>query len=230
MQIFQIDKAENSLETQIIGRNMVYFKEISSTNTYASSLARTASEIALDLPGKTSINGTVIIAETQTGGRGRFERRWVSPGGGLWFTIILQPQADLRDFSNVTILTAAVILEALLYEEKYIDKTLAGSFFIKWPNDIYFKNKKLAGILCESEKFNGILNLFIGIGININFVTKKYMPGSINAISLFEILNKKICRESLFADIINSFEKNYNHFLSTGDLKSIFSKLNPRII
>ncbi|MBM3705193.1 MAG: biotin--[acetyl-CoA-carboxylase] ligase [Actinobacteria bacterium] len=269
MNYLKIDRIQRLLETVFISRNMIYFKNIDSTNTFASGLIRE------DLKKEKALHterhrGTVIFAETQHSGLGRLKKRWHSPPGGLWFTIILNPlsinpEIKLNCLSKITLITASVIAESLAdielnsYNEKVNtglnnspDKKDSGSnarfnkknavlntglnscmdtgLKIKWPNDIYYSGKKLAGILSESEKICGHVFLLIGIGINVNFKTETVMSDDINAISLLDILGKQVDREMLFARILNLFEVKYNYFIKTGDFKSIFKPVEKLLV
>ncbi len=274
----QINKILNSLSTIFVSKSIIYFKSIYSTNDFAINLVdfqqnfeinKTINHKILDT--KQSLNnGTVIIAEKQTKGKGRLGRTWFSPPGGLWFTIILNITQNIKKFkkdkvynkssentnyinlsyklaSKLTILTASALLSALnnyltLYDNLNNIKAKENNqnkFFIKWPNDIYFSGKKLAGILLESVKFKNNLYLFIGIGINvnnkittskkINQITTNEINQEINAISLAEIYNTKIDREVLFAEIINDFENKYIYYIQTNDFNFIFSQIKEFI-
>ena len=95
-------------------------------------------------------------------GRGRFNRDWLSPCGGLWFTIILATKIKGKDLSKINLLAAILVAEILI--TKYRLKVT-----VKWPNDIYCNGCKLAGILSiKLKKINSLLYLNVGIGINVN--------------------------------------------------------------
>lgn len=91
---------------------------------------------AVDLAKNGAAEGTVIVAETQEGGRGRMKRVWNSPKGGLWFSIILRPQIDPQYAAQITLLTGVTVAKALrkLYETEKV--------MIKWPNDLLLDGKK----------------------------------------------------------------------------------------
>ena len=134
--------------------------------------------------------GTIIIAEKQTGGRGRSGRKWISPKGGIWFSIILHPKFDI---SNTTLFPIASSL-ALSYA---IEKTCKISTELKWPNDLTIKGKKLAGMLVDASfESNRIENLVLGVGINFNVNVKeiekvlKKTPNYYGVSSLNEHKNK----------------------------------------
>lgn len=139
----------DGLETKIIGKRVYYFDSIDSTQNFASSIAQNPKE-----------NGTIIISKKQSSGKGRMSRKWISPKGGLWFSIILHPKFDV---SLVTIFPLA----ASLALANAIEKTLGKKLELKWPNDVTLKHKKVAGMLVDlSLASNSIENLILGVGIN----------------------------------------------------------------
>lgn len=139
----------DGLKTKLIGKRVYYFDSIDSTQNFASSIAQNPKE-----------NGTIIISKTQSSGKGRMSRRWISPKGGLWFSIILHPKFDV---SIVTIFPLAASLALAIA----IEKTLKIKPKLKWPNDVTLKHKKVAGILVDlSLESNNIENLILGVGIN----------------------------------------------------------------
>ena len=107
--------------------------------------------------------GTVIVAETQEGGRGRMKRVWNSPKGGLWFSIILRPQIDPQYATQITLLTGVTVAKALrkLYETEKV--------MIKWPNDLLLDGKKICGILSEMrlDENGNVDYAVVGVGINV---------------------------------------------------------------
>lgn len=139
----------DGLETETIGKRVYYFDSIDSTQNFATSIAHNPKE-----------NGTIIISKKQSSGKGRNNRRWVSPNGGIWFSIILHPKFDV---SLVTIFPLASSLALA----KTIEKTLGIKPELKWPNDVTLKHKKVAGMLVDlSLASNSIENLILGVGIN----------------------------------------------------------------
>jgi len=146
----------SGLETKVLGQQAYYFDSIDSTQSQALKMA--------DDPRN---SGTIIIAEKQTGGRGRSGRKWISPKGGIWFSIILYPKFDI---SNITLFPIASSL-ALSYA---IQKICKISTELKWPNDLTIKGKKLAGMLVDASfESNKIEKLVLGVGINFNVSIKE---------------------------------------------------------
>ena len=146
----------SGLETKVLGQQAYYFDSIDSTQNQA-----------LKMANESKSNGTIIVAEKQTGGRGRSGRKWISPKGGIWFSIILHPRFNI---SNITLFPIASSL-ALSYA---IQKTCKISTELKWPNDLTIKGKKVAGMLVDASfESNEIENLVLGVGINFNVNIKE---------------------------------------------------------
>jgi BirA family biotin operon repressor/biotin-[acetyl-CoA-carboxylase] ligase len=219
MDKIDIREIKKNLAAEIIGRKLICLETVDSTNTYASGIIKGSNSIL----GSSEYNGIVVISETQSGGRGRLDRKWFSPAGGIWMTIILQPELELQDLSKMTLLAAAAIIEALVKNYKI-------SLNVKWPNDIYFNEKKLSGILAESEKINDTTYLITGIGINANNDFTGSRDECLNAVSLTEITGNQINRNFLTAEILNEFEILYNYYLKTQDFKRIFKKIEDIMI
>ena len=115
-------------------------------------------------------NGTIIISKKQTGGRGRMKRKWKSPVGGIWMSIIINPNFDISYATLVPIATSLALCIA-------IEKILKINPELKWPNDITIKGKKVAGVLVDTSIIsNEIENMILGIGIN--FKIKPYKLAS----------------------------------------------------
>lgn len=231
MDKIDVIEIQKYLTTEIIGNQLICLDTVDSTNTYALNIIKDINKSS-QLP---EYNGIVVISETQTGGRGRLDRIWFSPLGGIWMTIILQPKLKMQDLSKMTLLSAVSIIETLT-------KNYGPSFKVKWPNDIYFNSKKLSGVLCESEKINDKTYLIVGIGINVNNDFKKdftnnltdhftnYKYENFNAVSLKEIIGKQINRNLLVAEILNEFETQYIYYNRTLDFKAIFKKIENIMI
>jgi len=138
------------LGTRIVGRNIMLFDTIGSTN-----------DAAWEAAASGAIDGTAIIAERQTAGRGRMGRSWASPIGGLWMSVLLRPNLPAE---RVTVLTMAASVAAARAIRVYP----GCNAFIHWPNDIYLAGRKAAGILVEARSERQLGGTFIvGIGINV---------------------------------------------------------------
>jgi len=219
MDIIDVIEIQNKLTAGIIGKKLILLKTVDSTNTYALNIIKDIKKI----PDLTDRNGAVVISETQTGGRGRLGRKWFSPPGGIWMTIILQPDLKMQDLSKMTLLSASAISETLVNNYKI-------SVNIKWPNDIYCNGKKLCGILVESEKVNSFTYVLIGIGINVNNDFFNDKNDNLNAVSLKEITASHINRNLLIAEILNEFEAQYIFYSKTLDFKGIFKNIENIMI
>lgn len=214
---FNLDKYNESLKTDYVGRNLVYLKNTESTNSFASEL--------INKRGKNhygSLKGTVILAETQKRGKGRFERKWISPAGGLWFTIILETCLEPKNLIEVTLIASYSIINIL-------DRDYSINSTIKWPNDIYYDKLKLGGILTEVEKITNITYLIIGIGLNVNLTKGDLTPYDRKSTSIKIILGKDIGRETLLSKILFNFEADYEYYSQTKDFKTIFKKIEKKL-
>jgi len=219
MKNFDKNQFTKKLKTQFIGKNSIYFERLNSTNDFACEIEKKSDSSII----KEDLNGTVILSEIQDIGRGRFNRDWMSPRGGLWFTIILATKLKEKDLPKMNLLAAISVAEILI--TKYRLKVT-----VKWPNDIYCNECKLAGILSETEKIDNSIYLNVGIGINVNIDSSFFANLKLKATSIMDLLGRKLKREILLAEILLNFEKNYTYFAETGDFKNIFNKMKDHII
>ena len=165
-------------------------------------------DIAFDLGVNKSPEGTVVIAEGQTKGRGRLGRSWASPKGkGIYFSVILRPQFAPNETAKLTLLSAVALCEAI--------RNVTGlPALIKWPNDILIHNKKVAGILTEmSAETDRVKFVVIGAGINVNAKADSLPAG---ATSLRSELKKTVSRIDLTKEILREIEKWYTHLQDKG--------------
>jgi BirA family biotin operon repressor/biotin-[acetyl-CoA-carboxylase] ligase len=173
--------------TKYIGNEIEYHDFVESTNDIAVERAREGVE-----------EGYVVLADEQTGGRGRRERVWESPSGGIWTSIVLRPDFAPRDASLVTL--AASVAVARGVEETGVEPT------IKWPNDVLIDGKKLCGILVEMEAdAERISHAVVGIGLNAN--AKPRVPDA-SPTSLSEHVGK-VDRAVLTANLLAELEEAY---------------------
>lgn len=187
---------QNGLSTTYIGQKIYYFPELESTNIMAKEKASHKEE---------EINeGTVIIAERQSAGKGRLGRKWFSPAGGIWISIILYPQLSPSYIPRITLMTAVAVVKA-------IERCAQIKGQIKWPNDILINEKKVCGILTEMSAELDLINwVVVGIGINVD-IKKQEFPEDIRekTTSLKEALRKEISRVSLVQIFLKEFERYY---------------------
>jgi BirA family biotin operon repressor/biotin-[acetyl-CoA-carboxylase] ligase len=198
-----------------IGDRIESFTELESTNTYALNNAE-------KLP-----SGGVIWALKQSKGYGRFNRKWISSQGGLWFSIVFKPR-KIKDFSFYLRLSSVAIVETLIQ--------LEAKLMIKWPNDIVHNGKKIGGILTESLSDGKKINVIVvGIGLNVN----NSLPEDLyeKAISLKNIINREISLSYLLDKIIKKmdllysrYSKPMNHrYLTRKWKKYLMNKVNDKI-
>jgi len=201
--ILTFEEIKNFLNTKYIGRNIIHYDSIGSTNSKAKELAEAS-----------CAHGTVVISEEQTSGRGRLGRNWVSPKHkGIWMSIILRPNIITQNASQITLIGAAAAQTAIM--------KMCVETSIKWPNDIVINGKKVCGILTEmSGEIDHINYLVMGIGINVN-LEEEDIPMDLKdvATSLKIESGKCMDRKLLAANILNIFEELYNEFVQNGNIK-----------
>lgn len=217
MEKFDTEKFNKLLNTSRFGRKLKYFDSIGSTNDYSGELIKKSRRKDLE-----KLDGTLILAEVQTSGRGRFGHKWLSPGGGLWFSLIFETAICPEELPSLTLIAAFSISEALM-------ETCGISIDIKWPNDLYYGEHKLGGILSELKKEGTLQIIILGVGINVNTEDADIGKLDNRATSIQNILKKTADRELIMAKILDNFERSYDYFSSTGDLKSLFIKMEKNI-
>ncbi|MEA4956724.1 Bifunctional ligase/repressor BirA [bioreactor metagenome] len=186
---------KKELSTEYIGKEIYSFKEVESTNSVAKFLAKQGSP-----------EGTVVISETQTKGKGRRGKKWESPSGGVWLSIILKPDIDPSKASLITLATGVAVARTL--RGMNIDAR------IKWPNDILINNKKVCGILTEANaKFNSVEYVIVGVGIDTNLNVDVLTEDVKNRATSLSVEAKIEIKESeTIANFLNEFEEVYNLF------------------
>lgn len=187
--MFAFEDFDIKLDTDVIGRNFIYSEEVESTNA-----------ILLDPKFDIDVDGTVILAERQTGGRGRKDRKWYSAKDqNLTFSVLLKRRFNEKRINLVNFASALAVSFSLenLYQIKVN---------LKWPNDVLVGQEKIAGILLESTIRGGKMNkLVIGIGLNVN---QTLFQGTFNIppTSVRKIVDQEVSRERLLSEILNNFE------------------------
>jgi len=188
--MFDLNLFDVKLETSTLGRNFIYLEEIDSTNSFI-----------LDKKNKIELDGSIVLAEKQTKGRGRRDRVWYSEKGlNLNFSILITDKKLLSKNLNFLNLGLSLVIS------NSIDNLYSVQSNVKWPNDVLIKGKKTAGILLESSsKGSSIEKLIIGIGINVN-QTSFMGEFNLSPTSLKLATKKNIEREKLLAEILNNLE------------------------
>ncbi len=195
------EEIDSGLNTKIVGKKIIYFKEVDSTNSYCKKLIK-----------KNIEEGTVVVADIQKKGRGRKNRSWFSPDGGIWFSMILKPNISPMNAMIITMATSISLVEA-------INESSGLECVIKWPNDVLIKGKKVCGVLTELESEMDKINYaIVGVGINVNNTVDKDLQKI--ATSIKDELNKKISRVELFKNILNNFDEKYG-FVKNFDFEKI---------
>jgi BirA family biotin operon repressor/biotin-[acetyl-CoA-carboxylase] ligase len=195
-----VEKLREGLQTQFVGRSIIFAHATTSTNDMARELA----DLGAD-------EGTVILSETQTSGRGRLKRRWISPYGGLWFSTILRPKLKPSDSSELTFAASLSVAKTL---QKLYDLEVS----TKWPNDVLANGKKVCGVLAEmSASHEKTSCVVLGVGVNADFDAKA-LPEELreNATSLKAELGKNINLERLFRTLLENLESTYLQLMKKG--------------
>lgn len=191
--MFEVDpeKIRGSLKSKVFGRRIYFFDKIDSTNNYAWSMAEKGEE-----------EGAVVLARVQELGRGRMNREWFSPAGGLWFSIILRPKLSALEAEKITLMAGVSVAESI--------KELYGlDVKLKWVNDVLIKDKKICGILTESSIVGERLEFVIlGVGLNANVY---FFPNNlINAATSLAIeLRRPVDLNELMINLLKHLEENY---------------------
>jgi BirA family biotin operon repressor/biotin-[acetyl-CoA-carboxylase] ligase len=199
---------KSGLKTERFGREVYAFRETSSTSDVASALASGGAE-----------EGTVVVADKQTAGRGRMGRSWESaPGVGIWMSVILRPRVPPMTVPRVTI-TSAVAVSELLKEEADLDAP------IDWPNDIVVRDKKVCGILTEMvAEQDRVESVILGIGLNVNQTENDFSPElRENATSLYIESGVKRDRTALLQRLLERLEQLYD-ILQEGRFEEIVAR------
>jgi BirA family biotin operon repressor/biotin-[acetyl-CoA-carboxylase] ligase len=181
-------------KTKIIGRDIRVFEETTSTNDVIEKFARDGAR-----------EGVVVFAESQTRGRGRLGRKWISPAHkGLWFSILLRPDLRPQETTQLTVASAIALRRAIVSETNLPVE-------IKWPNDILIRGKKVAGILTElSAEVDRVKHIILGIGIDVNLDANEF-PAELKKIatSLKIESGKMIDRAQLATTILHELDFDY---------------------
>ncbi|MBN2066015.1 MAG: biotin--[acetyl-CoA-carboxylase] ligase [Candidatus Thermoplasmatota archaeon] len=181
------------LDVPMVQKPLV-FDSLSSTNAKAKELAQQGAQ-----------EGTVILSRTQEQGRGRFDRTWTSPEGGIYFSIILRPTCKPEQATLLTFVGALAVWKTI---DDFCD--LAPS--IKWPNDVRIRDKKVSGVLLESESDSaGMKYVVLGIGINLN-MDIDVLSKSFHATSLSYELGINLDYYRFLKEVLTNLHSYYAHF------------------
>lgn len=199
--ILSDDEIRERLRSATMGRNLVCLSETVSTNYDAFRLAEDG-----------AVEGTAVIADTQSGGKGRMGRVWSSPSGAnLYCSVVLRPTVKPYQAPQLTFLSAVAVARA-------IELTTALQPEIKWPNDVLIGGRKVAGLLNEmSAETDGINFVILGIGVNLN-MTREQFPADLRtpATSLLLEQGKPVNRAQFSAVMLNELDRLYREFQDSG--------------
>lgn len=195
------------LKTQFIGKKIRYLENTPSTIWVGKQMC-SEGDVG-------RMHGMVIIAEEQTGGIGRMGRAWASPSGGIWITVVLKPRVPIDHVFMITMAGSIAVARA-------IRKEFDIGALIKWPNDIYIGNKKVAGLLLElAAEADTVHYCLLGIGIDVNVTLSQFSPSLQKDItSISAEVGHEVDRASLLARILKEFESHYL-LLESGEYETI---------
>ncbi len=183
-----LEKMKNA-QTTYLGKNIIYLPKLESTQTYAKQLEKSKAP-----------NGTIVITDNQTQGRGTQDRKWIcTKEKNITMTLILYPNTHISNLENLTLLLAQAIQKSIYELYEY-------GLTIKEPNDLLLNGKKIGGILTQSKTLKEqVTNLYIGIGFNVN--EESFAPEiSRIATSLKKEYQKDFQREEIICKVLEEIE------------------------
>ena len=204
---------KEDLNTEFLGNRIYYFNTIDTTQNFAMSIASKKNE-----------DGSVVISKKQTGGKGRMNRKWKSPVGGIWMSIIIHPKFDITYATLVPIATSLAICIA-------IEKTLKINTKLKWPNDVTVKGEKVAGVLINASMIsNQIENMVLGIGINFK-IKPNELKNSIKKTPNFYGVATLVKKNQNMSPLVKQFLyelENVLQLINSGQIKKIINGWTKR--
>ena len=203
------------LKTKKIGKKVFYFEKTDSTQNQAVKLSSNSKN-----------DGAVIIAKTQTNGKGRTNRKWVSPEGGIWLSIILHPNFDISVMTLFPIASALALCKSM-------EKSFEVKPELKWPNDITIKGKKVAGVLVDASlESNKIENIVLGVGINFDINIKEIEKDLKNTANFYGVASlKKHQKDTPLLVFVQMFLEDLEktlELLNAGQIKKIIKEWTRR--
>jgi BirA family biotin operon repressor/biotin-[acetyl-CoA-carboxylase] ligase len=198
--------------TRVIGREIQVFEETTSTNDAMARLARSGVK-----------EGVVIFAESQTKGRGRLGRTWISPARkGLWFSVLLRPDIPPQKATQLTVASATALARAITAHTGIVPE-------IKWPNDILIRGKKVAGILTEmSAELDHLKEVILGIGLDVNLDPNEFSPAVRKTATSLKIeLGHPVDRAGLAVAILRELDRDYDR-IKKGEFELVAEQWQER--
>ena len=199
---------------KVVGRDIRVFQETSSTNDVIEKLARDG-----------VAEGVVVFAESQTKGRGRLGRKWLSPPRkGLWFSVLLRPNLRPQAATQLTVVAATALARAIRRQTGLTPQ-------IKWPNDILLGGKKLAGILTElSAELDHIKYVIIGIGVDVNVGAADFPPDIRKLATSLKIeAGQTISRPDLAAAVLQELDADYRR-ICAGQFEAVAAEWEQQCV
>ena len=188
------DTLRGGLFTRVVGKRIFFFQEITSTMDEAARRAASGTE-----------EGTVVVAEHQTAGRGRQGRNWVSSEGNLYFSVVFRPTIEALPWISILAGVATI---------RTIRKITGQDPRIKWPNDVMLDGKKVGGILVESVvEGQKVVYAILGIGINFNLDTQHQKDIADLASDLNTAAGSSVPREEVFRQLLHDLDNLYTRAL-----------------
>ncbi len=187
--------------TKIVGKMLLFDHKVSSTNDW---IRRIGSDKVSE--------GIVTVAETQTRGRGRLGRKWLSPSGGVWFSVLLKPKMNAIE-------TAKLVFVASLAVAEVLQDSYGLNVETKWPNDVLVNGKKICGILAEMKTCGERVECAIlGVGLNANFKVHEALPKevAVSATSVEEELGGQVDYTDLLFNVLERLDGVYESFVKEG--------------
>ena len=188
---------KRGLRARSFGGRIEYYQEVGSTN-----------DVARELAIQGTPEGTVVVAETQSMGRGRMGREWFSPKGGIWLSVVLRPRVSPDKVSKLALMFGVVATKTLLLEGVECG--------LKWPNDVLVDDKKVCGILTEIDAELDVVNyVIIGVGINVNNDPMEFPPEFRDAATTLKAeLGREVPRAPIVRRFLEELERAYRLFSS----------------
>lgn len=208
-EVFGQHELESRMDTEWAGHPVRFYEELSSTNLQAKLDAENGAP-----------QGTLVVADMQTAGRGRRGRTWSSPAGiNAYFTLVLKPDFPVEQTSMMTLVMGLAVAEG-------IRETCGVEAGIKWPNDVVVRGRKVCGILAEmSVEREYVHYVVIGTGINVGL--QEFAPEIADTAACLEAeCGGKVSRAGLIANVMKAFEKNYGIFRRDADLSGLVDRYN----
>ncbi len=207
--LFERAAYEARLTTRSLGRTLIARAEVASTN-----------DVAWDALGEGLPDGTAVVADAQTRGRGRAGRDWhTGPGKGLALSVLLQSGCDRRPLGLLPLAAGLALARGL--------ERLGARAELKWPNDLLLAGRKLAGVLCESRGVRGAEAAVIGAGVNVAHAPEDFPPALAAVATSLAMEGCVTTREAVAAEFLNALEPLWNE-LREGDPMAVLGAWRSR--